>query len=53
MKKHKLVAAVILGRLGGFARAKALTKLERSAIARKGGLAKQRTWRQRRRARTS
>jgi len=36
----KLAAAVQMGRRGGNARAKRLTKAERQAIARLGGLAK-------------
>lgn len=36
--KKKNPAAVALGKLGGKARAKALTKSERAAISRKGAL---------------
>mgnify|MGYP001572197409 CR=1 FL=1 len=38
--KTKSVAAIILGRLGGKARAKALSPERRSAIARLGGQAR-------------
>ncbi len=40
MTTAKNPAAVAMGRLGGQARASALTKAQRSAIARKGGKAR-------------
>jgi hypothetical protein len=40
MGTKKNPAAVVLGKLGGAARAKRLTKVERTEIARKGGAAR-------------
>ncbi len=42
MKRRKNPNAVAMGKLGGRARARKLTREERRAIARKGGLARMR-----------
>jgi len=49
MPKKKIPAAVQLGKLGGKARSKTLSKKQRKEIARLGGLAR---WKKARRKRT-